>query len=122
MRLMAALALCAALGMGAAHAQETAAPAVPPSTCGAFPEPPAAPDGATATAEQVRAAVAAYEAWRAQEQPILDCRRAEADALNAQANARASEYRTRQTENVARAQAFQAQLDIAQARAGRSRR
>jgi len=102
-----------------AHAQETGAapaPQVAPSSCAAFTEAPAPPDGATATAEQVQAAVAAYEVWRAATQATLDCRAAEVRSLNAQATARANEYRTAQAENAERAAAFQAQLDIFAAR------
>lgn len=93
-----------------------------PSACAAFVQSPAAPDGATVTRAQMEAAVAAFEAWRVREQTTLDCRRAEADALNAQATARANEYRAAQADNTARAAAFQAQIAIFQARPERSRR
>ena len=122
MRYVLAAALFAAFTVSA-QAQETTAPAaVPGSACPAFVQSPAPPDGATATQAQMTAAAAAFEAWRVTEQATLDCRRAEADALRVQAQARADEYRAAQTENTARAAAFQAQIDIFQARPARSRR
>lgn len=125
MRYVLAAVLMAAFTMSA-QAQETtttppAAP-VPASACPAIVQSPAAPDGATATQAQMNAAAAAFEAWRATEQTTLDCRRAEADALRAQANARADEYRAAQADNLARAAAFQEQIRIFEARPARSRR
>ena len=125
MRFIATLALAASALTTAAWAQDTTTPtpaAVPPSACAAVTQSPAPPDGATVTDAQMRAAVAAFEAWRVREQTTLDCRRAEADALNAQATARANEYRAAQADNTARAAAFQAQIGIFQARPPRSRR
>ena len=125
MKYVLAAAMLAAFTMSA-QAQTTttapAAPAVPPSACAAIVQSPAPPDGATVTRAQMEAAVAAFEAWRAQEQTTLDCRRAEAETLNAQAAARSSEYRAAQTDNVARAAAFQEQIRIYEARPARSRR
>lgn len=126
MKYVLAAALFAALTMSA-QAQDTtttppvAAP-VPPSACAAIVQSPAPPDGATVTQAQINAAAAAFEAWRVTEQTTLDCRRAEADALRAQANARAEEYRAAQADNVARAAAFQEQIRIFEARPARSRR
>lgn len=125
MRFIAILALAAATLTAAAWAQEaTTAPAapLPPSACAAVVQAPSPPDGATSTRAQMEAAVAAFDAWRAHEQTTLDCRRAEVDALNAQARARADEYRAAQVDNTARAAAFQAQIDIFQARPERARR
>lgn len=127
MRYVLAAAMLAAFTMSA-QAQETtttapAAPAViPPSACAAIVQSPAAPDGATVTRAEMEAAVAAFQAWRVREQATLDCRRAEAEALNAQATARSNEYRAAQTDNVARAAAFQEQIRIYEARPARSRR
>lgn len=115
MRGMIARALAWTLVTGVALAQD-AAPAVPPSTCGAFTPAPEAPDAASATPDQMRAAVQGFEAWRVQTQVVLDCRRAEVDLLNAQADARAAEYRAAQADNAARTAAFQTQLDAFQAR------
>jgi hypothetical protein len=120
MRLILAAALMAAFA-ASAQAQETTA-SVPASSCPAIVQAPEPPDGATATQAQMTAAVAAFEAWRASEQATLDCRRAEADTLRLQAQARADEYRAAQADNTARAAAFQAQIDIFQARPARSRR
>ncbi len=123
MRFLALLALPAAVFFSAnAWAQETAAPAVPPSTCAAIIQSPAPPEGATATNAQMQAAVAAFEAWRVTEQTTLDCRRVEAEALRLQAVARADEYRAAQADNTARAAAFQAQIVIFEARPARARR
>jgi hypothetical protein len=69
----------------------------------------------------MNAAIATYEAWRAQTQTTLDCRSAEVRTLNAQAEARAEEFRAAQAENQTRATAWQAQLDAYQARQGRRR-
>ena len=123
MKYVLAAALVAAFTISA-QAQETTttAPAVPGSACAAIVQSPAAPDGATATQAQMTAAAAAFEAWRVTEQTTLDCRRAEADALRLQAQARAEEYRAAQADNVARAAAFQEQIRIFEARPARSRR
>ncbi|MFN3463583.1 MAG: hypothetical protein ACK4X1_05840 [Terricaulis sp.] len=122
MRLILAAAMFAAVAASAQAQETTTAPAIPGSACPAFVQSPAPPDGATATQAQMAAAAAAFEAWRVTEQATLDCRRAEADALRLQAQARADEYRAAQAENTARAAAFQAQIDIFQARPARSRR
>lgn len=124
MKYVLAAALVAAFTMSA-QAQETtttAPEAIPGSTCAAIVQSPAAPDGATATQAQMTAAAAAFEAWRVHEQTTLDCRRAEAEALRLQAQARAEEYRAAQADNVARAAAFQEQIRIFEARPARSRR
>jgi hypothetical protein len=111
-----AAALAAMATQALAQQSEPAASDIPPSACAAFTSAPPAPDGATATAAQMREAVAEYEAWRAQTQATLDCRAAEVNALNAQARARTEEYRAAQADNAERAAAFQAQLDVFQAR------
>lgn len=118
MRVLVAIAAALTALAAPAFAQdaEPAAPVVPPSSCAAFAPAPPPPDGATATAAQMNEAVAAYEAWRAGTQAALDCRAAEVNALNAEARARTEEYRAGHADSVARAAAFQAQLDIFQAR------
>lgn len=125
MRYVLAAAMFAAFTMSA-QAQETTAtppaPVAPPSACAAVVQAPSPPDGATVNEAQMRAAVAAFDAWRTSEQVTIDCRRAEADTLRVQAQARANEYRAAQADNAARAAAFQAQIDIFQARPARSRR
>lgn len=70
----------------------------------------------------MQAGAAAFEAWRVNEQTTIDCRRAEAETLRLQAQARADEYRAAQADNAARAAAFQAQITIFEARPARSRR
>jgi hypothetical protein len=122
MKYVLAAALIAAFTVSAQAQETTTAPAVPASACAAIVQSPAPPDGATATRAQMEAAVAAFEAWRVNEQNTLDCRRAEADALTAQASARASEYRAAQADNTARAATFQEQISIYEARPARSRR
>lgn len=123
MRLLIAVPMAMALCVGVAIAQETstpaAAPEVPPSSCPAFVQAPDAPDAASANADQMRAAVQGFEAWRVQTQATLDCRSAEVRSLNAQSEARTAEYRAAQADNATRAAAFQAQLDAFRARAGR---
>lgn len=119
MRTLIAMTMAVALSAGGALAQETSAPAVPPSACPAFTPAPDAPDAASATADQMRAAVQGFEAWRVQTQATLDCRSAEVTSLNAQSEARTNEYRAAQADNAARAAAFQAQLDAFRARMGR---
>ncbi|MGQ0533207.1 MAG: hypothetical protein ACT4OF_11035 [Caulobacteraceae bacterium] len=123
MRLVLAAAAFAAFSV-CAQAQETTTPAtpappIPPSACAAFVAVPAPPDGATATAAQIREAVAGFEAWRTTTQTTMDCRAAEVRALAAQTEARRNEYVSAQAENQARGAAFQAQLDIFNARQGR---
>lgn len=122
MRVFASLALSVAVMSSNAWAQTPPAVVVPPSTCPAVVQAPAAPDGATATSAQMQAAAGAFEIWRAAEQTTIDCRRTEAETLRLQAIARADEYRAAQADNTARAAAFQAQIAIFEARPARSRR
>jgi len=116
MRFIAALTGAVAALVVAAQAQETTAPAIPPSSCGALVPAPQPPAAETVTEAQLREGVAGFEAWRVAAQPVLDCRRAEVEALNRQAEARANEYRAAQTENVARATAWQGVVAAFQAR------
>lgn len=118
MRFVAALISAFAALVVTAQAQETEPPAtaIPPSTCPALVTAPQPPAAETVNAAQLRNGVAEFEAWRAAAQPVLDCRRAEVEALNRQAEARANEYRAAQAENVARAAAWQALVTEAQAR------
>ena len=122
MRRIAVMAAAAVLaGMSAAYAQDTTtapppAPAieVPPSTCPEVPAAPAAPDGATVTATQLREA--SYEAWRATAIAPMQCRLQEARVLQAQARARVAEYEAADAANQAAGAAWQAQVAIAEAR------
>ncbi|MEZ5957987.1 MAG: hypothetical protein R3C27_12350 [Hyphomonadaceae bacterium] len=120
MKYVLAAGLMAALTVSA-QAQETAAtaPTPPVSSCPAFTPAPTAPDAARATAEQMNAAVAGYQAWQATTQATQDCRNAERRALNAQLEARTSELQAAVTANNAAAAAFQAQLDAFHARRNR---
>ena len=119
MRFFATFAILTVLSAGAAFAQDAPAPAVPPSTCPAIVQAPAAPDGATASQQDMQAAVARYEAWRVQAEATMQCRAAEVNALNAQSRARRAEYDAALADNQARAAAFQAQIEAAQARRNR---
>jgi len=118
MKLIAPLMGAIAVLVVSAQAQETTptSPAIPPSSCGALVSAPQPPPAETVTEAQLREGVAAFEAWRLAAQPVLDCRRAEVEGLNRQAEARANEYRAAQTENVARATAWQVAVAAFQAR------
>ncbi|MBK6705358.1 MAG: hypothetical protein IPG56_17420 [Caulobacteraceae bacterium] len=118
MKLFATFVILTALGAGAAFAQDTPAPTVPPSTCPAIVQAPAAWT-ATASQQDMQAAVARYETWRAQAETTMQCRAAEVNALNAQTRARRAEYDAALADNQARAAAFQAQIEAAQARRNR---
>lgn len=115
MRLILVVAAMAA-SMGAAHAQDTAPP---PSACGEIPAAPTPPNGARANAEQIRAAVAQYEAWNASASTILQCRAQEVRALRAQADARVVEHEAALAAGATAGAAWQTQLDAFQARQNR---
>jgi len=111
----AALAVLVALIATPAMAQTESAPAAAVSQCGDMPAAPTIPDGATADRAAMDAANAAYNAWGAQAQAVLSCRRAEAqeararsDALVGQYNAAAEQVRTTSEQMVAAAAAFNA--------------
>lgn len=99
MRVWMGAAALAVMISGTAAAQ-TAAPApaivVPASRCEAFPPAPApVPDGATATAEQMRVADAAMQAWDQATRAVMECRRAEVQeyaVVVATSNARVAEF------------------------------
>lgn len=92
--------LVAALAAGPALAQIEGAPApAASSSCGAMPAAPTVPDGATANRRAMNAAREAYNAWGAQAQTVLACRRAEVEELGARRDALVNEY------NAANAQA-----------------
>lgn len=96
--------------------------AVPASRCGDVPTAPAAPDGATANVQQMQAAVAAYDAWRAQIMPNLECRRAEALEARAIADARTSEFNAANLAAREAGAAFQTSSDAFNARNTNRRR
>jgi hypothetical protein len=62
------------------------------SQCGAVPEMPTLPDGADAGRNDMESANTAYTAWSANVRTNLDCRRAEAQSLQTQADARIAEH------------------------------
>jgi hypothetical protein len=73
--------------------ETTATPApVPPSACGTPSPAPTAPDGATASREEMATANTTYVAWAEAYRAIVQCRHAEAQSLRAQADARAQEH------------------------------
>lgn len=106
MKFLIGAAVASVLLMGAAMAQTTtpatpatpAAPVVvPPSACPALDQPPAVPDAATATRNQMREADTAYQTWAHAYQASLVCRRNEVeqhravdDAMRAQFNTQAA--------------------------------
>lgn len=112
---------------GAAVAQTTpetpATPAVvaPPSRCPAVATAPTPPDGATATAEQIQTATAAYETWRLATVENLACRRQEALELQAAVQARVQEFNAANQAAAAAGAAMQAQVEAYNARGGRRR-
>lgn len=84
-----------ALAAGSALAQTQGAPApVASSRCGEMPEAPSIPDGATANRRTMNAAHEAYNAWGAQAQTVLACRRAEVAELNARTEVLVNEFNT----------------------------
>lgn len=128
MKIVTAATVAALLMCGVASAQTTPTPPatppapVPASTCGELPTLPTPPDGATANnaamqafQEQMTAADTAYRA-------NIQCRRDEAQGLQAQASARASEYNAGLAAFNAYAAALQVEIDEFNARPARSRR
>lgn len=69
------------------------APAAAQSACGAIPPTPTdLPDGARASRRQMEAANERVTAWVAAANAVLQCRRAEAEAAQAVANALGADY------------------------------
>ena len=124
MRLLACATAAAAslMTIAVTDAQTPGAAAPSPSRCGAVPQAPSAPDGTTATAAQIEAAIAQYDSWRVQVAPILDCRRAEALELRAAADARANEFNAANAIARDTGAAFQAAAAAFAARPAASRR
>ncbi|GAM98826.1 hypothetical protein U91I_02462 [alpha proteobacterium U9-1i] len=92
MKVLIGAAAMAVLLSGAAFAQETTSntlgppPAsfqVPASRCGEFPTAPTPPDGASASAAEMQAAMATFEAYNASYRQVLACRRSEAEEAQA---------------------------------------
>jgi hypothetical protein len=127
MRILASAAAAATFMFAAASAQTTtpapaAAPsAVPASRCGEVPAAPTAPDGATASQREIQTAIAAYDAWRAQITPNLECRRAEALEMRAIADARTNEFNAANAAARDAGAAFQAASEAYNARHGNGR-
>lgn len=92
MKVLIGAAVAALLFAGSAVAQTTTAPTLAPSRCGEAPVAPQLPDGAHATSAQMTAGNAAYDTWAHAMQANVQCRRAEAEELRAQADARTNEY------------------------------
>ena len=128
MRLRALLgATCAVMMVTAASAQtpETSAAAAaptPPSRCGPVPEAPAAPDGSTAEASAIQAALAEYESWRVLVEANLACRHQEATEARALADARALEFNAANATARETSAAFQTAADAYNERHPRQRR
>lgn len=102
--------------LASAQAQDTTTPpaeapaAVPASACGDFPTPPPVP-GAQTRQRDAAAQQAIYDAWRAAAQTNLTCRSNEYRTLQAQANARASEYEAARTTGATTGAAWQAAMN-----------
>jgi hypothetical protein len=94
MKVIMGVAVAAVLFAAPALAQTTPAPAaaIPPSSCGEATPAPTLPDGATASRQDMEAANTAYTAWAEAYRTNVQCRHDEAEALQAQASARAAEH------------------------------
>lgn len=96
MKVILGVAVAAMLFAAPALAQTTPAPAaaaaIPPSSCGESPAAPTLPDGATASRQDMEAANTTYTAWAEAYRTNVVCRHDEAEALQAQASARAAEH------------------------------
>ncbi len=123
MKVILGVAVAAMLFAAPALAQTTPAPAaVPPSTCGEAPAVPTLPDGATTTRRQdMDAANTTYTAWAESYRANIVCRHAEAEALMAQATARAAEHNAAVEAFNATTTAWQAEVAEYNARGGRRR-
>jgi hypothetical protein len=96
MKVILGVAVAAMLFAAPALAQTTPAPAapaaIPASSCGEAPATPTLPDGATASRRDMDAANTTYTSWAEAYRANVQCRHAEAEALQAQAAARAAEH------------------------------
>lgn len=114
------LSLAAAVALsGLAFAQSTTAPAVavPASRCPEFNAPPTLPTEPR-NGTQLNAGTEAYNTWRTSNNPIEECRRAEfaelqaqQAAINAQINARMTEFNTANANTRALTEQWQAVVD-----------
>ncbi len=88
------VAAAAALMFGSAAWAQTApaAPTAVSSQCGATPELPNLPDGASATRDQMTRANGRFNEWNAAARAMIECRHNEAAALQAQWQALVSEH------------------------------
>lgn len=116
MRVILAAAMFAGFAASATAQETTTDATVAPSSCPAVPAPPAPPNGQRASAEQMNAAIAQYEAWNASTSAPLQCLANEVRTLQAQANARAAEHAAALAAGRETSAAWQAQVDAYQAR------
>ncbi len=108
MKKLALALLVAALATPAlAQTQGAPAPAASPR-CGEMPAAPTIPDGATANRRAMNTAREAYDAWGAQAQTVLGCRRAEVEELRARTDALVNEYNAANAQMAAEAAEFNA--------------
>jgi hypothetical protein len=126
MKVIVGAALAAFLMAGAAAAQNTetpapAAPAAPAaSSCAAIPSAPAdLPDGANATGPQMQAGNTAYNTWMEGLNPVLTCRREEAQAAQARADSLREQYNTANAAAAAVNQSWVAEVEEFRGRRGR---
>lgn len=94
MKTVLAAAACVALLAVPAAAQTETPPArsIPPSTCETPPAQPDLPSAASATREQMEAAMQAYNAWYDRSAAIVRCLNSEYETLRAQGDARLAEH------------------------------
>jgi hypothetical protein len=75
-----------------ALAQTTPAPTAAASACGAIAPAPTLPDGASANYEEMERGNTAYNTWAATNTTVLECRRAEVEAVRARHEALRAEF------------------------------
>ncbi len=95
---------------------------VPPSTCGAPPPAPTLPDGASADRDDMAAGNTTYTSWAEAYRVVVLCRHAEAQALRAQADARAQEHNAAVESFNATTATWEADVTEFNARTGNRRR
>jgi hypothetical protein len=110
------------LAQTAGEATATTPAPVPPSACGSPTPAPTLPDGATASREDMATSNTAYVAWAEAYRAIVQCRHAEAQALRAQADARAQEHNAAVEAFNTTSTAWEAEVAEFNARTGSRRR
>jgi hypothetical protein len=118
MKLLLGAAVAALLIASPAMAQTDPAPTAAPTQCGTVEAAPTgAPDGATATREQVEAFTTRFNAWGEATRVALECKRTRAEAARAQADAWTLEFNNENGAARTAIAAWQAEVDEFNARA-----